>query len=239
MLPRPVRAFALALVTITLAAGVASAIKPLPMYVIGTARLDGANLAPGKPVQAFCDGTLAGQGSTFAYQGLSYVALDVQGDDPDGAGRDGCREGERVCFTVGGFFAAEHATWREGASLGSWAAPYPLTASSAPAAAVAPTLAIRRDGSNATLTWQHVAPNTAYQLWQGTSPYFAPGGSKTVLLAAPAVPAPCGMLSASASGVVSDPNANAFYLVYTAGGNGAWAASNRVGVFGFALQPGG
>ncbi len=232
------RALALALVTITLVAGLASAIKPLPMYVIGTARLDGANLASGKPVQAYCDGTLAGQGSTFAYQGLSYVALDVQGDDPDGAGRDGCREGERVCFTVAGFFAAEHATWREGASLGSWTVPYPLTASSAPAAPVPPTLAIRRDGGNVTLTWQHTAPNTDYQLWQGTTPYFAPGGPKTVLLAAPAVPNPCGTLSHATPAAFGDPNANTFYLVYTSGGNGAWAASNRTGVFSFAIQPG-
>jgi len=236
--PRPVRAFALALLAVTVAAGLASAARPLPMYVIAAARLDAANLAPGKTVQAFCDGYLAGQGSAFAYQGLSYVALDVQGDDPEAAGRDGCREGERVCFTAGGFFAAEHTIWHEGSSLGSWAAPFSLTASSAPAAPIPPALAIARDGTNVRLTWQHTAPNTAYQLWQGTTPYFNPGGPKTALLAAPAAPNPCGTLSQTTPAAFGDPNANTFYLVYISGGNDAWAVSNRTGVFSFAIQPG-
>jgi len=222
-----------------LASSSALATRPIPLYLIASARLDAANVTPGQAVQAYCDGYLAGQGNAFAYQGLSYVALDVQGDDPEAAGRDGCREGERVCFTVGGFFAAEHATWREGASLGSWTAPLLLTASSAPAAPIPPALAIRRDGSNVRLTWQHTGPNTAYQLWRGTPPYFAPGGPKTALLAAPAVPNPCGTLSFTTPAALGDPNANTFYLIYTAGANGAWAASNRTGVFSFAIQPGG
>jgi hypothetical protein len=78
-----------------LASSSALATRPIPLYLIASARLDAANVTPGQAVQAYCDGYLAGQGNAFAYQGLSYVALDVQGDDPDGDERDGCREGER------------------------------------------------------------------------------------------------------------------------------------------------
>ena len=41
--------------------------------------------------------------------------------------------------------------------------------------AIAPAVSIGIDGATAVLEWQHVAPNTQYQVWRSTDPYFMPG----------------------------------------------------------------
>ncbi|MBM4461429.1 MAG: hypothetical protein FJ011_27340, partial [Chloroflexi bacterium] len=73
---------------------VTSAVEPMPLYVIGTAQLDGGYVPDGTTIQAYCAGYLAGQTTTFTYNGAACFAFDVEGDDPDTETRDGCRPGE-------------------------------------------------------------------------------------------------------------------------------------------------
>jgi hypothetical protein len=54
------------------------------------------------------------------------------------------------------------------------------------APAVAPVVAIARSGADAALTWESLIPNTQYQIWVSTNPYFDPdnpGGVTPVITA--------------------------------------------------------
>jgi hypothetical protein len=145
---------------------VAFAGKPWPMYIIGTARLDGASVTDGTIIRVYCAGFLVGETATFTHNTAIYFALDVEGDDPDTTTRDGCREGEELSFFIGSRSAAERATWLNAGNLGSWAIPFRLTATSVtltPTATKTPTPTTTRT-STPTLS-PTVTPTRRYMLY--------------------------------------------------------------------------
>ena len=65
MFKRFLAALCVALLGSLVPGDMASAVEPMPMYVIGAARLDGVYVPNGTVVQAYCAGYLAGQTTTF------------------------------------------------------------------------------------------------------------------------------------------------------------------------------
>ncbi len=105
------------------------------------------------------------------------------------------------------------------------------------APAVAPDVAIEKSGtSDALLRWQHADPNSAYQIWRDTSPYFNPAvGEGSLLSTEPASP---GEMTYLDSGVLGNDVQNYFYVVLGYLNGDASPPSNRVGEFDFKLTPG-
>lgn len=103
------------------------------------------------------------------------------------------------------------------------------------APAAAPSVAIAKEGANAGLSWQHVSPNTSYQVWRDTSPYFLPDGEGTLAQTLPAAP---GTMTWTDGGKVGDPATNYFWVVRGVVAGGASGPSNRAGEFDFSLTRG-
>ena len=99
------------------------------------------------------------------------------------------------------------------------------------------TLSIEiNDTTNALLRWQHIDPNTAYEVWRDTSPYFDPAASEGQLLSTePATPGEMTYLDSGAVGIYTE---NHYYVVRGVYDNAPSAPSNRVGEFDFQLIPG-
>jgi len=100
------------------------------------------------------------------------------------------------------------------------------------AAAVAPAVTVARSGADVVLTWESLIPNTQYQVWISTNPYFDPdnpGGVTPIL---------------TASTTYTDPGVaasliNHFYVVRGLNACAAASAnSGRKGEFTFGLMPG-
>jgi hypothetical protein len=89
---------------------------PLPLSVWGTVKVNGANVAVDTPVTAWCSGLQAGTTLTQIFEGQSVYALDVNGDDPEVLGKDGCVSGETVSFRIGQQEADQTASWTSGES---------------------------------------------------------------------------------------------------------------------------
>ena len=106
------------------------------------------------------------------------------------------------------------------------------------AAAEAPDpLAIERSGSaDALLRWQHIDPNTAYEIWRNTAPYFDPDQGEGSKISTE--PATAGEMTYPDAGVVGNPAQNHFYVVRGYVSSGASGPSNQVGEFDFELMPG-
>ncbi len=104
--------------------------------------------------------------------------------------------------------------------------------------AVAPNpVTIEKSGtSDALLRWQHVDPNSAYEVWRDTSPYFDPAAGQGELRSTE--PATAGEMTYLDAGAVGDYTQNYFYVVRGYLNNGASDPSNRVGEFDFQLIPG-
>jgi hypothetical protein len=122
-------------------------------------------------------------------------------------------------------------------SVGNWTEPYPAYA--APAAAT-PEIAIARDETGVLLTWLHDAANANYEVWRGADPYFDPDAPLTDTIKLADIPAPA---VAGVTVVYTDttalPGVNYYYLARGVNGVGqVSAASNRAGVFHFAIEPG-
>lgn len=86
------------------------------------------------------------------------------------------------------------------------------------------------------LSWPHIAPNLAYEIWRHTSPYFVAGneGSLVETLAADS-----GSFSWEAiDGGLDSPNVNYFYQVRGKIGNETSIVGTTVGEFTFAITPG-
>ncbi len=99
----------------------------------------------------------------------------------------------------------------------------------------APDIAIGRDGAGAVLSWPHQPPDTSYQVWRDTSPYFMPAGEGALL---GTLPATSGAMAYPAAGGIGNPDQNVFYTVLGGLAGGLSAPSNRVGEFDFSLTPG-
>ncbi len=116
---------------------------------------------------------------------------------------------------------------------------------------VPPVVAIAAGAANAVdLTWSHVEPDTSYQVWRGTAPYFDSSlegvqvGSVDALAGGYGIGATVlfsdnGALPAPPVTVLGYPNTNYFWIVRGANWRGVSAESNRAGEFDFALVPGG
>ena len=86
------------------------------------------------------------------------------------------------------------------------------------------------------LRWQHVEPNSAYEVWRHTEPYFDPEQGVGMLL--DTVTATPGEMTRPDDGVIGNPAQNHFYVVRGFVGGGASSPSTQVGEFDFSLVPG-
>ena len=115
---------------------------------------------------------------------------------------------------------------------------YEAMTSASPAAT--PTISIADTDPTVSLTWQHLAGNTHYEVWQTPQPYFDPANP------GPGAPPP-GYIEAPQDvgstvtypDTPTNPTNGAFYIVRGVNAAGATSApSNRVGAFSFAIWPG-
>jgi hypothetical protein len=95
----------------------ALAIPPLPSSFYGTVKVNDANVPDGTAIQALIGGQVYAEGLTQTYQGNSVYALDVRGDDPDTAVKDGGREGDVIQFKIGGALANQTGVWHTGTNV--------------------------------------------------------------------------------------------------------------------------
>ncbi len=220
--------------------GYRTALPPLmllPFSLSGIVTLDGAYVATGTTVAAWCGG--AQRAATVAYlqAGASwYASLAVPGDDPATPGvREGCLPAETVTFKVGNHWAGQAVPWVSASQ------PLDLAALTTLAPApVAPVLTINLAGNAIPLSWAENAANQSYEVWRSAAPYFSPGAAGAEILAN--APTDCthsgGVFTCVDPGAAGNPAAHRFYLVRAGNGTNAAADSIRVGEFDFALQPG-
>ncbi len=105
-----------------------------------------------------------------------------------------------------------------------------------PAAAPNPVAIEKSGASDVLLRWQHVDPNSAYEVWRATSPYFDPAAGEGLLLSTE--PATAGEMTYLDAGALGDHTQNYFYVLRGYLNNGTSDPSNRVGEFDFQLVPG-
>lgn len=101
--------------------------------------------------------------------------------------------------------------------------------------AAAPVISIAADGAKAVLSWPHQPPDTAYQVWRDTLPYFLPAGEGTLV---DTLAATGGPMTFDDPNRVGNPDVNHFWVVRGVLAGGASGPSNRVGEFDFALVRG-
>lgn len=99
----------------------------------------------------------------------------------------------------------------------------------------APAVSIAKNGAAVTLSWQHLDPDAQYEIWRGTSPYFAPPDEGTQVATLPAAP---GNLTYEDADTVGDPAENHFWLARGRLNGSVSGPSNRVGEFDFSLLTG-
>ena len=115
---------------------------------------------------------------------------------------------------------------------------YAAMTSASPAAT--PTISIANTDPTVSLTWQHLAGNTNYEVWQSPQPYFdpanpGPGAAPPGYTGAPALVGS----TVTYPDTPTNPTNGAFYIVRGVNAAGVTSApSNRVGVFTFAVTPG-
>ncbi len=103
---------------------------------------------------------------------------------------------------------------------------------------VTPPVTASAGGGDLVLAWPFASDDIPYQVWRGTSPYFAPPGEGEQ---------PAGVsceqvnnvVTCTDTGAIGDPNPNLYYVVRFAYGSGQFLLSNRTGTFSFPLGPGG
>lgn len=103
------------------------------------------------------------------------------------------------------------------------------------APAVAPVVSIGKSATTAVLTWQHLDPNSKYEVWRGTAPYFAPPDEGTKVDTIAATP---GTMTFNDPNRIGNPDENHFWVTRGWLNGGTSGPSNRVGEFDFALVPG-
>ena len=95
------------------AASMALAAPPIPYSPWGIVTINGVAAPDGIEVTAWIEGVQ--YAATTTQQ--SYYALDVPGDDPDTAEKDGGLPGETVTFQVGEHMVDQSGTWQSGNSV--------------------------------------------------------------------------------------------------------------------------
>ena len=93
------------------------ALPPLPSSFYGTVKVNGANVPDGTVIQALVGGEVHAEGFTQTYEGNSFFALDVAGDDIGTAALDGGRDGDTIQFKIGGLPADQTAVWHGGMNV--------------------------------------------------------------------------------------------------------------------------
>jgi hypothetical protein len=100
-----------------------------------------------------------------------------------------------------------------------------------------PVVTMARGTTYEELQWTHTPPNTAYEIWRSTEPYFDRAlGEGELVDTLEAVP---GLMTYEVpSGGVGDVGINYFYVVLARLGPEVSSAANRVGEFDFSVVPG-
>ncbi|MCX6032816.1 MAG: hypothetical protein NT169_26465 [Chloroflexi bacterium] len=96
-------------------------------------------------------------------------------------------------------------------------------------AAVSGVVATRPTATDVQLTWSGTG---VFDVWRGTSPYFAPGDAGSVQIGNDVIS------PFTAAGVLGNPAVNYTFLVLAQNGCGASGPSNRTAEFDFSLTPG-
>ncbi len=90
------------------------AAPPLPATFYGTVKVNGANVPAGTSVDAYIGGiSYASKPVQISGADTVYV-LDVPGDIPEIAGKEGGVEGDAIQFRVGGLVCAQTSVWHQG-----------------------------------------------------------------------------------------------------------------------------
>jgi hypothetical protein len=92
-------------------------VPPLPFSPYGIVKGNGENAPPGAMVSAWCLSIQYAITGTIDFEGDTWYALDIPGDDPDTTGeKEGCEAGDTVDFQIDGYPADQDATWSSGKS---------------------------------------------------------------------------------------------------------------------------
>ena len=106
-------ALVLAVLVVLGGAGPARAIPPVPASFWGKVKINGQNVPVGTAVTAWSGGVQYAVFYAQMYEGETWYALDVPGDDDDTPGvKEGPLPGELVSFKIGDLSAAETGTWQ-------------------------------------------------------------------------------------------------------------------------------
>jgi hypothetical protein len=208
----------------------------LPFSPSGIVTLDGAAVAAGTAIAAWCGGSQQAATTAFVQAAASWYALDVPGDDPATPGvREGCFPSETVTFKIDAYWSEQAVPWVSGSQaldLGAISTP--------PEPPVAPDLTAAGAAGSVQLSWPEDADNRSYEVWRSTAPYFAPGAAGVEILANAAndCSSGSGVVTCQDAGAIGDATANYFYLVRAGNAAGVTADSGRVGTFSFPVQPG-
>lgn len=222
-------------------AGVCPAVQNTPTYTIvyGSVSVTGAAAPVGAVVEAR---NPRGHtvGCVVVTTAGSYGMMYVYGEDNNvSPAIPGMRANETIALRVDGATATATPTltWTND---GQTSPPHQIDLAAGAAPAVAPVVAISRNGSDVVLTWPHASANTAYQVWRATSPYFTPGAGGSIIgdgatnnCANNGVTVTC-----TDAGALGNPTANHYYLIRAFNAAGTFADSPRAGEFDFALTPG-
>ena len=90
------------------------AAPPLPATFYGTVKVNGANVPAGTSVDAYIGGVSYASKPVQTSGADTVYALDVPGDIPEIAGKDGGVEGDAIQFRVGGLVCAQTSVWHQG-----------------------------------------------------------------------------------------------------------------------------
>jgi hypothetical protein len=195
--------------------------------------VDGLPLTAGSVVRAYNPrGVLAGE-SIVEHVGW-YGVMAVYRDDPNTPADEGLRSGEVVSFTVNGWPATPM-----GPDPAVWTANGALLQVNLAQVSPAPTLVAHRSDNDVILTWLSLGGNADhYKVYRSTPPYFTPASPGAEWRADLPAPPLGGQLRYEDDDVLGVPGVNYFYLVRAANGDQHYSASDPVGAFNFALQPG-
>ena len=91
-------------------------VPPLPYSPNGTVKQNGHNAPLDAVVTAKCDGMIVATTNIQVVGDQTGYGVNIQGDDPDTPGKEGCYSGETVEFFIDDVQADQTGTWTEGFS---------------------------------------------------------------------------------------------------------------------------
>ncbi len=104
----------LGLVILSLALSGYQNVPPLPYSIYGRAMVNGADASAGSLITAWIGGIKYAETRSFDYEGQTVFSLDVPGDDPDTAAKEGGLPGEEVVFKIANLPASPAGIWQSG-----------------------------------------------------------------------------------------------------------------------------